>query len=814
MKTSRVVALSGVAVSSLVLLAGSLVAQTVAPAPETRQEVVTDVYHKVDVQDAYRWLEGDNSNKDKMGAMSEEVAKWTDAQNARTRGVLDSLPGRKELEARIRPLMEIGSVSAPTMRGNWYFYTKREGKENQPKVYVREGSGGTPRVLLDPVAVDPTGLTALGGFVPSQDGKLLAFGFYRAGDENTTTYVMDVRSGEWLAEEIPGKSGVIEWLPDNSGFFYERLADVANPYSAQIKYHKLGTHHRQDKLLFRQYTREENEKLATTWGPGATFSKDGRWMVLTYWTGTASNDIWVVDLKPWWADGTFEKRVIKVGENATFSGQIEGDTLYMLTDYQAPNKRVVAVDLSRPEEANWKTVIAENPGAVLNGYGIAKGILAADYDEKACTKVRLFGMDGSDKGELRLPGIGSGGVSVEDDRTEAYLSYTSFNYPSTIFRVDLTAPGAEPAVWERPDVPVDPSIVEVKQVTYSSKDGTPVTMFIVHKKGLVLDGNNPTILTGYGGFNINMNPGFSATIFPWLEDGGVYAIPNLRGGGEYGKNWHEGGMQSHKQNVFDDFIAAAQYLVDSKYTSPSRLAISGGSNGGLLTGAMVTQRPDLFGAAIVAVPLLDMLRYQHFLMARYWVPEYGDADKTVEEFNWLKAYSPYHNVRKGTKYPGVLLTAGENDTRVHPMHARKMAAALQDATASDQSQKPVLLWVDREAGHGQGKPLDLRMRDVVDQRIFIMWQLGMIEGSKPRAEAPQAAPGHRVRTVSLTVKGMMCSMCEETVTKTLKGVKGIASVFVDRKHEGAEVTLADDAATSVDEIVRAFEGTKYQVSAK
>ncbi|HEX2838133.1 MAG TPA: prolyl oligopeptidase family serine peptidase [Phycisphaerales bacterium] len=805
-----------VCLASLALFAGAAAAQTAATvpaAPATRTDNVTDVYHKTDVVDAYRWLEGDNSNPKLMGTMNDEVAAWTDAQNARTRTVLDSLPGRKELEARIRPLMEIGSVSAPTMRGSNYFYTKREGKENQPKVYVRVGHDGAPRVLLDPVAVDPTGLTALGGYVPSHDGKLLAFGLYRAGDENTTTYVMDVATGEWLAEEIPGKSGVIEWLPDNSGFFYERLSDVANPYSANIKFHKLGTHHRQDKLLFRQYTPEENKELATTWGPGASFSKDGRWMVLTYWTGTASNDIWAIDLRPWWKDGTFEKKVIKVGENATFGGQIEGDTLYMLTDYKAPNKQVVAVNLNHPEESAWKTIIPENKSAVLNGYGIAKGILAADYDEKACTKIRLFGMDGSDKGELRLPGIGSAGVSVEDDRTEAYLSYTSFNYPPTIFKVDLAKPNAEPTVWERPNVPVDPSIVDVKQVTYSSKDGTPVTMFIVHKKGLALTGNNPTILTGYGGFNINMNPGFSATMFPWLEDGGVYAIPNLRGGGEYGKTWHEGGMRASKQNVFDDFIAAAQYLIENKYTQPSRLAISGGSNGGLLTGAMVTQRPDLFGAVIVAVPLLDMLRYQHFLMARYWVPEYGDADTTAEEFAWLKAYSPYHNIKKGTRYPATLITAGENDTRVHPMHARKMAAAMQDATASDQTKQPILLWVDRDAGHGQGKPLDLRVRDVVDQRMFVMWQLGMLDTPKPRADA---APIHgaKVQTVALQVKGMTCSMCEESVTTTLKKVKGVAKVTVDRAHNAAEVTLTDDATIAAADLVAAFNGTKYTVAAK
>ncbi len=803
--------LSGVGVFGLIMSAGIALGQ----APATRIDRVTDIYHQVEVTDDYRWLEGDNSDKDKMGKVTDEVGAWTDAQNSRTRRVLDTLPGRKELEARIRPLMEIGSVSAPTMRGNYYFYTKREGKENQPRVFVREGSNGTPRLLLDPAAIDATGLTALGGYVPSQDGKLLAFGTYHAGDENTTTYIMDVSNGTWLAEEIPGKSGVIEWLPDNSGFFYERLESTDNPYSAQIKYHKLGTHHRQDKLLFRQYTKAENERLASTWGPGAAFSKDGRWMVLTYWTGTASNDIWVIDLKPWWKDGTFTKTVIKENENATFGGQIDGDTLYMLTDYQAPNKRVVAVNLNHPEESAWKTIIPEDTGAVLNGYGIAKGMIAADYDNQATTKIRLFGMDGKDKGELRMPGIGSGGVSVEDDRTEAYLSFTSFNYPSTIFKVDLAKPSADPVVWERPDVPVDPSIVEVNQVTYKSKDGTPVTMFVVHKKGLKLDGNNPTILTGYGGFNINMNPGFSATLFPWLEDGGVYAMPNLRGGGEYGKAWHEGGMLAHKQNVFDDFIAAGEWLIANKYTNPNKLAISGGSNGGLLTGAMVTQRPDLYSAAIVAVPLLDMLRFQHFLMAKYWVGEYGEATAGSDQFAWLKAYSPYHNIKKGVKYPAVLLTAGENDTRVHPMHARKMAAALQAATASDPNEKPVLLWVDREAGHGQGKPLDLRVRDVVDQRMFIMWQLGMLDGAKPRADAvPAPAQKHVMHTVSFSVKGMTCEVCEETVGKTIRGVKGVAGVKVDRKTGTADVTLADDAATKPDDVIAAFTGTKYEVAAK
>lgn len=702
------------------------IASAGGPPPATEKRPVKEDVHGTAVVDEYRWLEGDNSDPKQMGKVTDEVSKWTDAQNAYTRQMLDSLPGRKQLEDRIRPLMEIGSVSAPTMAGPRYFYTKREGKENQPRVFVRDKYNGEPRMLLDPVAVDPSGLTALGGMMPSQDGKFLAFGLYRAGDENTTLYFMNVDTGTWLADQLDGKASMIQWMPDNSGVFYERLADVKDPYSARIMYHKMGTHQRQDKVLFKQYTKEENEKLATTWGPGATVSKDGRWLVLTYWTGTSSNDIWAVDLNKWFKDGTFEKKEIKVGAPNIFNGEIEGDTLYMVTDYNAPKKRLVGVDLKNPQESAWKEIIPESKDAVLTGVGLAKGILAADYEEKAQSKLRLFTRDGKPLGDLRMPGIGSAGVSVEDDRTEAFLSFTSFNYPSTIFRVDLAKPDAEPVVWERPDVPVDPSLIEVKQVFFSSKDGTQVPMFIVHRKGLKLDGTNPTILSAYGGFNISSTPAFSATLFPFLEDGGVYALANLRGGGEFGKPWHEGGMLANKQNVFDDMIAAGEWLVANNYTNPSRLGAIGGSNGGLLMGAMMTQRPDLFKAIICAVPLLDMLRYQNFLMARYWVPEYGTAENK-EDFEWLAKYSPYQHIKPGTQYPAILFTAGENDTRVHALHARKMAAAMQAATASDPSTKPVLLWVDREAGHGQGKPLNLRLRDATDSRIFFMWQLGMLD---------------------------------------------------------------------------------------
>jgi prolyl oligopeptidase len=328
------------------------------------------------------------------------------------------------------------------------------------------------------------------------------------------------------------------------------------------------------------------------------------------------------------------------------------------------------------------------------------------------------------QGVVALPGIGSAGVAAEPDRTEAYLTFTSFNHPTSIFQIDLATPATPGVIWERPAVPVDPATVEVEQVWYPSKDGTKVSMFLVHRKGLVKNGTNPTILSGYGGFSVSSTPAFSATLFPWFEAGGLYALPNLRGGGEYGDAWHEAGMLDKKQNVFDDFIAAAEWLIAQRYTSSARLAITGGSNGGLLTGAALTQRPDLFRAAISAVPLLDMLRYERFLMARYWVPEYGSAED-ANQFDYLRKYSPYQQVKAGTKYPAVMLTAGENDARVHALHARKMAALLQASTASEPGEQPVLIWVDRDAGHGQGKPLNLRIRDAADQRIFLMWQLGV-----------------------------------------------------------------------------------------
>jgi prolyl oligopeptidase len=696
-------------------------AQTpIPPAPATPGRPVTDTLHGTAITDPYRWLEGDAK-----GNVTDEVAAWTDAHNARTRAVLDGLPGRAGIESRLRELMEITSLSAPKMARNRYFHTKREGKQNQPVLYVRDGHDGPSRVLIDPNTLDKDGLVTLAWAEPNHDGMRLAFGTYRAGDENTVAQVLDVDTGKWRDDRIEGKVGEVFWLPDSSGFFYRRLGDVKNPYSGQIRFHRLGTDAKEDKLLFEQY---KDGPLATTWGPHASVSRDARWMILTYWTSTKSNDAWVVDLDRWFRTGEFVTVEIVKGADARFDGHVNGDTFYMTTTLDAPNGRVFAVDLHHPQRNRWREILPERKDATIEDVALARGVLAVNYQVNATTQIRLFELDGTPRGDLELPGIGSASLHTEDDRTEAFLTFASFNTLPTIYRLDLASPAAR-TVWDKPDVPVDPSLVEVKQVFYPSKDGTRVSMFLVHRKGLTLDGNNPTLLYGYGGFANSMTPWFSATMFPWFEAGGVYAIPNLRGGGEYGETWHTGGMLDKKQNTFDDFIAAAEWLIANRYTSPKRLAIAGGSNGGLLTGAALTQRPELFAAVVSAVPLLDMLRYQEFLMARYWVPEYGSAEN-ARQFAYLLKYSPYHRVEPGTHYPAVFLTAGENDTRVHPLHARKMAARLLAANDFDPTSNPVLLWVDRDAGHGMGKPLNLRVRDAADTRIFLMWQLGMLAGGE------------------------------------------------------------------------------------
>jgi len=682
-------------------------------APVTARIPVVDDLHGHRITDNYRWLEAADS----------DVSAWTDAQNAHTRAVLDASPRRGSVEAQLRPLMEVGAVTAPAMRGSRYFYSRREGHQNQPLIYWREGPWGDDRLLIDPAAIDASGLTTVEWISPSHDGGVLAYGTYRAGDENTTLKLLEVDSGHPFSLEIPNKTQAPDWLPDGSGFVYHNLADPNDPYSGRIMFHRRGADPGTDALLFRQFTAAENEKLATTWGPFSSLSRDGRWLLLGYWVDTRSTDMWLVDFDRFLRTGHVERVPLTTGEPGLVVGTVIDDVVWLQTTKGAPNGRVVAVPAMSASREAWRDVVAERQEDVIETAAFPKDAITVTYLRHASNVVEVFDRDGRSRGEVRQPGIGTSMLTAHPDRTEAFLTFTSFNYPTTVFRVDTARPAAEPELWAQPPVPVDPQAVTVKQVWYPSKDGTRISMFLVHRAGA--DGARPTaptLLTGYGGFNICETPIFRPALFPWVQDGGVFALPNLRGGGEYGDAWHEAGILERKQNVFDDFIAAAEWLVANGYTTPGTLAISGGSNGGLLVGAAITQRPDLFRAAIIAVPLLDMLRYQHFLMARYWVPEYGSAENP-DQFGFLMAYSPYHQVRDGVHYPAVFLTAGEHDTRVHAMHARKMAARLQEATNADPAARPVLLWVDREAGHGQGKPLSLRLRDAVDERVFLLDQL-------------------------------------------------------------------------------------------
>jgi prolyl oligopeptidase len=678
-----------------------------APPPPTRQDGVTDTYFGTEIRDDFRWLEA-------LEKESPEVAEWTTQQNDRTRAVLDGLPCRKSFEERLTPLMSIGSVGAPQMRGNRYFHTERTGTQNQAVLKLREGFDGPSRTLLDVNALDAKGLTSLDWWRPNQAGTVVAFGTSVAGSEMSELHLLEVATGAWLADEIVGKVSFGAWTPDGSGFVYSVLRDPKDPYSREIRYHEVGRSPRFDRVIERQVNPSEI--------PFGSLTEDGRWLIVGFSRGWQANDLMVADFAGWLA-GRSEPKPVAKGLDARFTPQASlGDTMWMMTTLDSPNARLVAVDLNDPgNRASWRDVIPERKDEVLEGVSLARGMLVANFSKDACTRFELFRHDGTSIGPVPLPGLGTASLSTEDDRTEAFLTYTSYDDPRSIYRIDLAKP-ADRTLWARPEVPADLSKLTVEMVRAKSKDGTSVPIFVVRRKDLSPNGNNPTLLYGYGGFNVSLTPSFNPTLLPWVEDGGIYAVALLRGGGEYGERWHQAGMRGNKQNVFDDFYAAAEHLVAEKWTSPARLACEGGSNGGLLTGVAVTQRPELFAAAISAVPLLDMLRFHDFLIARYWVPEYGSSE-TEEGFGWLRAYSPYQNVKKGTRYPSVLFTAGENDSRVHPFHARKMAALMQrDAANGDD--RPILLWVDRDAGHGQGKPLALRIRDEVDQWSFLAWQLG------------------------------------------------------------------------------------------
>lgn len=685
-----------------------LAALLLAPPPTTAEPLVETI-HGVEVADDYRWLEA-------LEAESERVRDWTTAQNAWTREVLDALPGRAALEKRLASLMAIDRINAPTVRGTTWFHTERRGSRNQPVLMVRDGAEGADRVLLDPNTLDERGLDALDWYVPSPDGSLVAFGLSHAGDEMTVLHVVETATGRWLADEIPGKTEFGGWAPDGRSFLYGVLEDPGDAYSRAFRWHELGRHHRQDELLLRQ---EQPSRI-----PDARLSRDGRWIIVTWFEGWSKQDVLAADVAAWRRTGRFEPFPIAVGLDARFTPLfVHGDALYLHTTLDAPNGMVYGVDLLEPARDAWFPIMPERRDARLEGVVRTRSRLVATYTMNATSRVETFALDGRPQGPIELPGLGRASVSAEPDLEECFLEYESFDRPHGIWRV--TPGGAAPTLWAAPEVDVDLASLQVTQEWCVSKDGTKVPMFLVRRAETRPDAARPTLVYGYGGFDQSMMPRFRATDLPFLEAGGLYVMVNLRGGGEFGESWHRAGMLESKQNVYDDLYAAVEHLVDAGWTTPDHVALLGGSNGGLLAGVAAVQRPDLFSGIVSAVPLLDMVRFPRFLMARFWIPEYGDPEESAA-FRWLLAYSPYHNVEPGREYPAILFTAGENDNRVHPMHARKMAALMQARAANDPEADPILLWVDRDGGHGQGKPLSLRIRDAADIWSFIMWRTGAV----------------------------------------------------------------------------------------
>jgi prolyl oligopeptidase len=671
-------------------------AQERKPYPKTKTDNVSDTLHGVTITDPYRWLE----DKD-----SPETRAWLNEQIKYTEEVLGALPGREHIKKRLTEMMRIDTIGLPIAAGDYYFSTRRRADQNQPVIYVRKGLQGKDEVLIDSNTLSADQMTTANLMDISEDGKLIAYGIRQGGEDEVTVSFLNVDSRKELTDRLPkGRIG-ISILPDRSGLYYTRFDNKIGP---RVYYHQMGTDAAGDKLVF-------GEGYNPAHIIGAGVSRDGRYLTFFVQQGSSgNNEILVQNLQ---SKGPIVS--ITKGIEASFGGTIIDDTLYVRTNWKAPKWRIMAIDMKNPAQDKWRELIPEG-SSVLSGFNLVGGKLFVNYLENVSTRIRVFEPTGKHVRDISFPTLGSSsGMMGQWDKSEGFYSFNSFAQPTTIYRYDVASGKQE--VWARLNIPVQTDQIEVKQVWYESKDKTKIPMFIVHKKGLKLDGNRPTYLTGYGGFNLSSMPGFSSAAAFWAENGGVYALPNLRGGGEFGESWHKAGMLENKQNVFDDFIAAAEYLINNKYTSPSKLAISGGSNGGLLVGAAMTQRPEMFQAVICGVPLLDMVRYHKFLVARFWVPEYGSADNP-DQFKYIHAYSPYHRVKPGTKYPAVMFVTGDSDTRVDPLHARKMTALMQAATGSG---RPVLLHYDTKAGHSGGLPLTKQIENLTDQMSFLFWQLGV-----------------------------------------------------------------------------------------
>ena len=697
-----------VALLILTCLTAGVFAQTKIEYPQTRKVEQTDDYHGTKISDAYRWLEDDNSAETKT---------WVEAQNKLTFAYLNQIPQREKIKARLTELWNYERYSAPLKAGKHYFYTKNDGLQNQSVWYIAESPTDPGRVFLDPNKLSTDGTVALSGLRFTDDGKLAAYGLATAGSDRTEWRVKDVETGQDLTDVLkPNRQGGASWLKDNSGFFYSRFPETqqgaelrAQTFNQKLYFHKIGTPQSEDVLI---YERPDDKEFFM----GGSVTQDGNWLIISVGKGTSpKNMVYFKNLK-------MEKSPIlplvdSLTANYSFIGNDEAN-FYFQTDKDTPRAKIVMVNVLAKDRI-WKDVIPEAQ-ETLQGVNFINNHFVLNYLKDAYTQIKIHDINGKFVRDIKLPGIGSaGGFGGKRFDTETFYSYSSYNAPPTIYRYDMKTGKSE--LFRQAKVNFNPADYEVKQVFYNSKDGTKVPMFIIHKKGLKLDGTNPTLLYGYGGFNISQTPGFSVSRLVWLEMGGVFAVANLRGGAEYGEAWHEAGTKLKKQNVFDDFIGAAEWLIANKYTSPKKLAIQGGSNGGLLVGAVLNQRPDLFGAALPAVGVMDMLRFPKFTIGWAWTSDYGSPDK-ADEFKAIYAYSPLHNIKTSTKYPAVLVTTADHDDRVFPAHSFKYAAALQAAQSGD---APVLIRIETKAGHGAGKPTSKQIEEIADIYGFLMKNLGM-----------------------------------------------------------------------------------------
>ena len=682
--------------------------QIVMAYPETKKVDTVDTYFGTEVKDPYRWLEDD---------MSDETGEWVKEQNKVTFGYLDQIPYREELKNRLEKLWNYEKYSAPFKEGDYTYFYKNDGLQNQYVVYRQKGDEA-PEVFLDPNTFSEDGTTSLSGLTFSKDGSIAAYSISEGGSDWRKIIVLDALTKEVKEDTlIDVKFSGISWK-GNEGFFYSSYDKPkgselsAKTDQHKLYYHKLGTKQQDDELVFGG---TEAQKRRYVFG-GVT--EDDRFLLISGAKSTSGNDLYIKDLSQ---PNSPLVTVLDNFDSDTYVIDNDGSKLYLVTNMNAPNQKVVTADVANPTPENWKEFIPETENVLSPSTG--GGYFFAEYMVDAISKVLQYDMNGKLIREIELPGVGNaGGFGGKKEDKELYFGFTNYTNPYTIYKFN---PGdGNYAVYKKPTIGFDSDAFESKQVFYNSKDGTRVPMIITHKKGLELNGKNPTILYGYGGFNISLQPNFSIANAVWMEQGGVYAVPNLRGGGEYGKKWHKAGTQMQKQNVFDDFIAAAEYLIENNYTSSDYLAIRGGSNGGLLVGATMTQRPELMKVALPAVGVLDMLRYHTFTAGAGWAYDYGTSEQSEEMFNYIKGYSPVHNVKEGVQYPATLVTTGDHDDRVVPAHSFKFAAELQDKQSGN---NPTLIRIETNAGHGAGTPVSKTIEQYADIFGFTLYNMGVKE---------------------------------------------------------------------------------------